>query len=68
MMTLAMATENEELKIIHVEHDGKFQKKFSDMGIYKDSKVKIVKNNIFRPLIIDIKESLDFRVWPDQKK
>lgn len=57
MMTLAMATENEELKIIHVEHGGKFKKKLLDMGIYKDAKVKVVKNDIPGPLIIDVKGS-----------
>ena len=57
MMTLAMANVNEELKILQVEHKDKFKKKLSDMGIYKDAKVKVVKNDIPGPLIIDVKGS-----------
>jgi len=56
-MTLAMANENEELKVLQVGHGHKFKKKLSDMGIYKDARVKIVKNDIPGPLIIDVKGS-----------
>lgn len=57
MMTLAMASENEELKIVHVKYEGKFKKKLTDMGIYKDALVKVVKNDIMGPLIVDVKGS-----------
>ncbi len=56
-MTLAMANENEELKILQVGHGEKFKKRLSDMGIYKDAHVKIVRNSIPGPLIINVKGS-----------
>ncbi|OPY23106.1 MAG: FeoA domain protein [Methanobacterium sp. PtaU1.Bin242] len=56
-MTLAMANRNEELKILEVGHGHKFKKRLSDMGIYKDATVKIVKNDIPGPLIIEVKGS-----------
>jgi ferrous iron transport protein A len=57
MMNLAMGNQNEELKILQVGHEEKFKKRLSDMGIYKDAMVKIIKNDIPGPLIIDIKGS-----------
>lgn len=56
-MTLAMGNPNEQLKIVDVEHEGKFKKKLSEMGIYKDAVVKIIKNDIPGPLIVDVKGS-----------
>ena len=40
MMSLAMASENDNLKIVQVWHGGKFEKKLREMGIYKDSQIK----------------------------
>lgn len=57
MMSLALAIENDELKILQIEHGGKFKKKLSEMGIYKDARVTVVKNDIPGPLIIDVKGS-----------
>lgn len=57
MMTLAMGNINEELKIIQVGHEEKFKKRLSEMGIYKNAMVKIIKNDIPGPLIVDIKGS-----------
>jgi len=57
MMTLAMGNADEKLKILQVGHGEKFKKRLSDMGIYKDAQVKIIKNDIPGPLIIDIKGS-----------
>lgn len=57
MMSLALAIENDELKILQIEHGGKFKKKLSEMGIYKDTRVTVVKNDIPGPLIIDVKGS-----------
>jgi len=57
MMTLAMGNKDEELKVLQIRHEEKFKKRLSDMGIYKDAQVKIVKNDIPGPLIVDIKGS-----------
>ncbi|WP_292755440.1 FeoA family protein [Methanobacterium sp.] len=57
MMSLAMAGENENLKIVQVWHGGKFKKKLSEMGLYKDSQIKVIKNDIPGPLIVDVKGS-----------
>ncbi len=57
MMSLAMGNQNEELKVLQVGHDEKFKKRLSDMGIYKEAIVKIIKNDIPGPLILDIKGS-----------
>ena len=57
MMSLAMAAENENLKIVQVGHGGKFKKKLSEMGLYKDSQIKVIKNDIPGPLIVDVKGS-----------
>lgn len=57
MMSLAMATENDNLRIVEVWHGGKFKKKLSEMGIYKDSQIKVIKNDISGPLIVDVKGS-----------
>jgi ferrous iron transport protein A len=57
MMTLAMGNTNEQLKIVDVEYEGKFKKKLSEMGIYKDAVVEIIKNDIPGPLIVDVKGS-----------
>lgn len=57
MMSLAMGNQNEELKVLQVGHDEKFKKRLSDMGIYKEATVKIIKNDIPGPLILDIKGS-----------
>ena len=57
MMTLAMANKNEELKILQVGYGERFKKRLSDMGIYKDARVRIVKNDIPGPLIIEVKGS-----------
>lgn len=56
-MSLAMATENENLKIVQIGHGGKFQKRLQEMGIYKDSQIKVIKNDIPGPLIVDVKGS-----------
>ncbi len=56
-MTLAMANKNEKLKILQVGHGEKFKKRLSDMGIYKDAQVRIIRNDIPGPLILDIKGS-----------
>ncbi|MBI5458658.1 MAG: ferrous iron transport protein A [Methanobacterium sp.] len=56
-MSLAMAGENENLKIVQVWHGGKFKKKLSEMGLYKDSQIKVIKNDIPGPLIVDVKGS-----------
>lgn len=56
-MTLAMANKDEELKILQVGHGHKFKKRLSDMGIYRDARVKIVRNDIHGPLIIEVKGS-----------
>ena len=57
MMSLAMANRNEELRVLQVGHGERFKKRLSDMGIYKDSLVRIVKNDIPGPLIIEVKGS-----------
>jgi ferrous iron transport protein A len=57
MMTLAMGNINAQLKIVDVEYEGKFKKKLSEMGIYKDAIVEIIKNDIPGPLIVDVKGS-----------
>lgn len=57
MMSLAMASENDNLKIVQVWHGGKFERKLREMGIYKDSQIKVVKNDIPGPLIVDVKGS-----------
>jgi len=57
MMSLAMAAENENLKIVQVWHGGKFKKKLSEMGLYRDSQIKVIKNDIPGPLIVDVKGS-----------
>ena len=57
MMSLALASPNENLKVVQVWHGGKFKNKLSDMGIYKDSQIKIIKNDIPGPLIVDVKGS-----------
>ncbi len=57
MMTLAMGNTKEQLKIVDVEYEGKFKKKLSEMGIYKDAVVEIIKNDIPGPLIVDVKGS-----------
>ena len=57
MMSLAMASVNDNLKIVQVWHGGKFKKKLSEMGIYKDSQIKVIKNDIPGPLIVDVKGS-----------
>jgi ferrous iron transport protein A len=57
MMSLAMAAENENLKIVQVWHGGQFQKRLQEMGIYKDSQIRVVKNDIPGPLIVDVKGS-----------
>ena len=54
-MTQAMAIENDILKIIPVEYLGKFKRKLLDIGIYNDANVKIVKNDISSPLMMDVK-------------
>ncbi len=56
-MSLAMAAENENLKIVQVGHGGKFKKKLSEMGLYRDSQIKVIKNDIPGPLIVDVKGS-----------
>ena len=56
-MSLAMAGENENLKIVQVWHGGIFKKKLSEMGLYKDSQIKVIKNDIPGPLIVDVKGS-----------
>ena len=56
-MTLAMATEKDILKIIKVEYHGEFKRKLLDMRIYKDAKLKVVKNDISGPLMVDVKGS-----------
>ncbi|AXV36880.1 MAG: ferrous iron transport protein A [Methanobacteriaceae archaeon] len=57
MIPLAMASENDELKIIEVWHGGKFKKKLCELGIYKDSLIKVIKNDIQGPIIVDVKGS-----------
>jgi ferrous iron transport protein A len=57
MMSLAMASVNDNLKIVQVWHGGKFKKKLSEMGIYKDSQIRVIKNDIPGPLIVDVKGS-----------
>jgi ferrous iron transport protein A len=57
MMTLAMGNINEQLKIVDVEYEGKFKLKLSEMGIYKDAIVEVIKNDIPGPLIVDVKGS-----------
>ncbi len=57
MMSLALASPNENLKVVQVWHGVKFKNKLSDMGIYKDSQIKVIKNDIPGPLIVDVKGS-----------
>lgn len=57
MMSLAIANENENLKVVKVDHHGRFKKKLSDMGIYPDANLKVIKNDIPGPLILDVKGS-----------
>ena len=52
-----MASVNDNLKIVQVWHGGKFKKKLSEMGIYKDSQIRVIKNDIPGPLIVDVKGS-----------
>jgi len=57
MMTLTMASENEILRIVEVNHGYKFKKKLSEMGLYPNSTVELIKNDICGPLIVDVKGS-----------
>lgn len=57
MINLAMCSANEKLKVLQVGHEDKFKKRLSDLGIYKDAQVEIIRNDIPGPLILDIKGS-----------
>lgn len=57
MIPLTMASENDQLKIIQVWHGGKFKKKLCELGIYKDSLIKVIKNDVHGPMIIEVKGS-----------
>lgn len=56
-MSLAMASEKDNLRIVQVGYGGQFQKRLQEMGIYKDSRIKVIKNDIPGPLIVDVKGS-----------
>ncbi len=57
MMSLALASPNENLRVVQVWYGGRFKRKLSEMGIYKDSQIRVVKNDIPGPLILDVKGS-----------
>ncbi|MGC9517907.1 MAG: FeoA family protein [Methanomicrobiales archaeon] len=57
MIPLSLAGENDELKIIEVWHGGKFKKKLFELGLYKDSLIKVIKNDITGPIIVEVKGS-----------
>ena len=57
MMPLSMVTEGKEVKIHYVDCGRGLRARLCDLGLYENSKVKVIKNDISGPLILKIKDS-----------
>lgn len=56
-MMLSLANEDKKLKVVQVREQSKLSKKLCDLGIYNDSELRIVKNDISGPVIVEVKGS-----------
>ena len=57
MMPLAMCNEGEEVVIHCVDCDKGIKKRLCDLGLHDGTKVRVVKNDISGPIIINVKDS-----------
>lgn len=57
MMPLAMAREGEEVLVHNVDCGIGLKKRLSDLGLYDNTKIKILKNDISGPVIVIVKDS-----------
>jgi len=57
MMPLAMAREGETVLVHCVDCGMGLKRRLCDLGLYDNTKIKIVKNDISGPIIITVKDS-----------
>lgn len=57
MMNLAMANENDDFEVIEVFAQNNLSKRLCEIGIYPKSLLKVIKNDISGPLIVEVKGS-----------
>ena len=57
MKSLAMCKEGSEVNISMVNCGFALKTKLCDMGLYANTKVKIMKNDLTGPIIVQVKES-----------
>jgi ferrous iron transport protein A len=57
MMPLAMAQEGEIVSVHYVDCGMGLKRRLCDLGLYDNTKIKIVKNDISGPIIITVKDS-----------
>ena len=57
MMPLAMAREGETVLVQCVDCGMGLKRRLCDLGLYDNTKIKIVKNDISGPIIITVKDS-----------
>ena len=57
MMPLAMAGEGEIVSVHCIDCGMGLKRRLCDLGLYDNTKVKVVKNDISGPIIITVKDS-----------
>lgn len=57
MIPLAMCTNNSEVKIHFVGCGQELKKRLCDFGIYNNTKIKVVKNDVSGPIIVKVKDT-----------
>jgi len=57
MMPLAMAREGETVLVQFVDCGKELKRRLCDLGLYDNTKIKIVKNDISGPIVITVKDS-----------
>ena len=57
MMPLAMCQEGEEVEIHCVGCGHRIKRRLCDLGLYDNTKIKIIKNDISGPIIVKVKNS-----------
>ena len=57
MMPLTMVGEGETVTINHVDCGIGLKKRLCDLGLYNNTKIKVIKNDVSGPIIIKVKNS-----------
>lgn len=57
MMPLTMVTEGKTVKINEIKCGQVLKKRLSELGLYENTSIKVIKNSVSGPLVINLKDS-----------